>query len=200
MQNAVYTKLLTDSDMSTSKKLHSQWQTTSSKIVYKNPWITVREDQVIRADGTPGLYGVVEVKPSVFIVAFTAENKVLFIQQFRYTNGQMSWEIPAGGCELDDPLVAAKRELQEETGFSASEWQAVGSFYPNNGISTEKSFVFVARDLIPTGKNEMREEGITQVREFSLLEVDQMLLSGELNDGQVISSLALARLHLQQKN
>ncbi len=183
--------------MNTSKKLHSQWQTTTSKVVYKNPWITVREDRVIRADGTSGLYGVVEVKPSVFIVAFTAENKVLFIQQFRYTNGQMSWEIPAGGCELDDPLFAAKRELQEETGCSASEWQAVGSFYPNNGISTEKSFVFVAKNLVQTGKNEMGAEGIVQLSEFSWEEIDEMLLSGELNDGQVISSLALARLYLQ---
>jgi 8-oxo-dGTP pyrophosphatase MutT (NUDIX family) len=185
--------------MTTTQQKLSKWQTTASKTVYKNPWITVREDAIVRPDGSQGIYGVLEVKPSAFIVALNSDQKVLFVRQYRYPTQQLSWEIPAGGCENDEPLVAAKRELQEETGFAAGDWQAAGSFYPNNGLSTEKSFVFIAQELTETGKDKKIEDGIEKVASFSWSEIDSMLLSGELDDGQVISSLALARLFLQQK-
>ncbi|NDC38040.1 MAG: NUDIX hydrolase, partial [Proteobacteria bacterium] len=93
------------------------WKTLSSKVMYQNPWISVREDQVIRPDGSPGIYGVVETKVATGVVALTPEHKVILVGQYRYPLQQYSWEIVEGGAEHgEDPFVAIQRELEEEVG------------------------------------------------------------------------------------
>src|SRR6476619_2150528 len=96
------------------------WQTRASRTVYENRWIRVREDDVTRPDGGEGIYGVVEVRhPAVFVVPVTGAGEVLLVRIHRYATGRESLEIPAGGTDGEDPLVAARRELQEETGHVA---------------------------------------------------------------------------------
>ena len=85
------------------------WNVTGSREVYVNTWIRVVEDQVVRPDGAPGVYGVVEMRrPSVFVVALTDDDEVLFVTVDRHTTGE-SVELPAGGTDGDDPLAAARR-------------------------------------------------------------------------------------------
>ena len=87
------------------------WRTHSSTTVYENPWIRVREDAVDRPDGSAGIYGVVEVRnPAVFVVPVTADDEVVLVEVDRYTTG-VSLEVPAGGSDGEDLLVAAQREL-----------------------------------------------------------------------------------------
>src|SRR3712207_1206300 len=72
------------------------WRVLSSRLVYENPWIHVREDQVLRPDGSPGIYGVVEMSAAVGVVALGAGQRAYLVGQYRYATDRDSWEIVAG--------------------------------------------------------------------------------------------------------
>src|SRR5918998_3074540 len=109
------------------------WLTVSSRRVYDNPWITIREDQVIRPDGEPGIYGVVHFKNIAVGVLAVEGEFVYLVGQYRYPLDSYSWEIPEGGCpEGEDPLDAARRELEEETGLRARRWEKMGEAHLSN--------------------------------------------------------------------
>jgi 8-oxo-dGTP pyrophosphatase MutT (NUDIX family) len=177
------------------------WQTHTSKVVYENAWIRVREDAVTRPDGQPGIYGVVETRhPSVFIVALTDDREVLLVTQDRYTSGRSSIEVPAGNSDGEDPLEAAKRELREESGYVAGSWSELGRMEAANGFCTEVQHVFLARELTHVGDDRKAEDGITDVRFVAFDEVLEMVRRGEITDGQTISSLMLTELHAPRRS
>ncbi|CCH80476.1 NTP pyrophosphohydrolase (modular protein) [Nostocoides japonicum T1-X7] len=123
------------------------WPVTSSRVAYENRWIRVIEDRVLTPDGRPGLFGVIEVRqPAVFVVALTDAEEVLLVEIDRHTVGP-SWEVPAGGTDGEEPLVAARRELLEETGFVASSWTPIGRMEALNGVSRAPEIVFLATGL-----------------------------------------------------
>ncbi len=179
--------------------MNTPWKTLSSKTVYQNKWYKVVENEVIRPTGKQGTYAVVESAPSVFIVALTDNNKIHLVGLDRYTSGKYSLELPAGGSDYKDPLEAAKSELKEETGLVAVNWTKLGSFYPLNGIASEITYVFLAKDLSQTGEHEQHEEGIHEVRVVPFKKALEMINNGEITDGQTIASLHLAQLYLQNK-
>jgi 8-oxo-dGTP pyrophosphatase MutT (NUDIX family) len=119
-----------------------------SRVAYHNPWITVTENQVTRPDGAPGLYGVVDPGDNATIVALTSEGHVWLIEDFIYPIRRRAWQLPSGAVEPDEePLAAARRELLEETGVTAARWEPLGAFYLSPGILTQRSYLFLARDL-----------------------------------------------------
>ncbi len=85
------------------------WRALGSRTVYANTWLRLREDTVIRPDGQPGSYGVVEMNPSVGVVAVNEASEIALVTQWRYTLGRMSAETPAGGSEASDPSMLAPR-------------------------------------------------------------------------------------------
>lgn len=155
----------------------------SSEYKYQNPWIKVREDQVIRPDGKRGIYGVLEKPPAVFIIPRLSNGRIILVGQFRYTTNKFSWEIPAGSCDGQKPLVAARRELWEETGYRARKWKHLAQYEVANGIGDIQGHVFLADGLYQTGKNKMGEDGIVDVKTVSLKELQTMIGSGEIKDG-----------------
>jgi len=171
----------------------SPWIKVKSKIVYKNDWITVREDDVIRPDGKPGIYGVVETRIATGVVAITPNNEVYLVGQYRYPIDRYSWEIIEGGTELgEDPLDCAKRELREEGGLIAAKWEELGPpVYLSNCHSNELALFFLARELTEV---ETQPEGteVLQLKLIPLAEVFSMVDSGEITDA--MSVIALTRI------
>lgn len=115
---------------------------------YRNPWIVVTEHQVLRPDGTPGIYGVVDPGDNATIVALAADGCVLLVRDFIYPMQQWAWSLPSGAVEPEEaPLEAAVRELREEGGVEAAIWQLLGSYWLTPGIAAQTSFLYLARTL-----------------------------------------------------
>ena len=174
------------------------WNVTATREVYANPWIRVIEDRVERPDGSPGIYGVVEmVAPSVFVVALTDDDEVRLVTVDRHTTGE-SVELPAGGTDGEEPLVAAKRELAEEAGASAREWREVGRMNALNGVCRAPEHVFLATGVeIARGRSrDQAEEGISAVRAVPWREVMTMIADGRIRDGESIAALMFAAVAL----
>lgn len=175
------------------------WQTRSTRTVYENPWIRVREDEIFGPAGE-GIYGVVEMRhPAVFVVAVDDRERVCLVRLDRYTTGS-SLEVPAGGSDGEDPLVAAHRELLEETGLTASEWTHIGFMNALNGITVAPEHVFLARGLAQarTDDDAQREEGIDEVSWEPFEEVLGMIADGRITDGETIAAIAYAGIHLDR--
>ncbi len=175
-----------------------RWKKISSKVVYSNPWYSVRKDTVIKPNGEPGEYNVIVRPPAVFIVPIDEGENVYLIRMHRHTTQMYSIEIPAGGSGGQRPLTAAKRELLEETGMKAKKWTLLGKYQVANGISDEIGYAYLAQDLEHVGGNEidMSEEGISRVMRVPFRRALKMIEKSEITDGQSMVVLSLAALKL----
>jgi len=176
-------------------KQANPWTTKSSRIAYQNRWIRVREDQVIRPDGRPGIYGVVEVPPSVGIVAINQKDHVVLVGQWRYTLNRYLWEIPRGGSDGDPDLMAvAQRELAEEAGVEAEYWQSLGTVDVCTGVTTDVQYLFLANGLRPAEARHDAEEQI-DVAWHPFEHVVEMVMVGQITEVcSVAAILKVARM------
>jgi len=173
-----------------------KWEILSSKIVHKNPYYEVRKDAVIKPDGSQGFYHVVVLGGAAFTVALDEDMQVYLIGIHRYTNDNYSVEVPGGGLGGQPALVAAKRELQEETGLTAKTWKHLGVTYPADGVVAEENHIFLATGLTMTSTNEQKEEGIAETLKVPLKQALGMVKQGTITDQQSITALTLVALEL----
>ncbi len=172
------------------------WQTKSSRVAYENPWIKICHEEVVTPKGTDGIYGVVHFKnTAIGIVPIDSEGNTWLVKQSRYTLNQYTWEIPEGGCPHgEEPLNAAKRELEEEVGLQARDWQQLMTMHLSNSVTDEFCVVFVARDLF-AGQQQLEASEDIEYQKLPLREAIEMVKRGEITDG--ISVAALLRVALQ---
>jgi ADP-ribose pyrophosphatase len=178
----------------------STWKTNISKIVYDNPWINVREDDVVQPDGKPGIYGVVHFKnKAIGVLPIDEDGNIYLVGQFRYPLDAYSWEIPEGGGPHDEePLLAAQRELQEETGLRAANWKELGRAHLSNSVSDEEAIYYLATGLV---KGEASPEGSEDLahKHIPFSEALNMVRQGKITDALSVMAILHYALLLQQE-
>lgn len=161
---------------------------------YAGRIVRLRVDEVELPNGKSGQREVVEHGDAVAIVALDEQQRIMLIKQYRYATDQLLLEIPAGLMEPgEEPLSAAQRELEEETGYCAAQWEELSCFYSSPGFCDERIYLFLATGLYPGTKNPDEDEFI-EPASFPLAVAAQMMQRGELHDGKTITGIALAAL------
>ncbi len=166
------------------------WKKQSSKKIYDNAWLRLEEDEVINPGDGISRYGKVHFKNlAIGIIPLDENNNTWLVGQYRYVPDCYSWEIPMGGGPLDiDPLVSAKRELKEETGLTAGNWQELMHLHISNSVTDERGIIYIAKDLTE-GETEFEETEDLKIIKLPLEEAVQHVLSGEITDCVSVAGL-----------
>lgn len=166
--------------------------TLSSREVYRNRWMRVREDEILRSNGQKGIYGVVE-KDEAAIILPMHEGHVWLVEQFRYTIQERALELPQGGWEMDveSPEELARGELKEETGLHAAEMTHLGTLWIAYGFTRQKQHVFLATGLTIAESDPDDKEHDLVVRRVAVEEFEQMMVSGQIRDNCTVSAWGL---------
>jgi ADP-ribose pyrophosphatase len=168
------------------------WRRTSTRPVYTNQWISVREDVVELPDGRSTLYGVVQCSECVGILPFLDRDTVLLVGQYRYVAGDFFWEIPTGAQHAGEtPAEAAQRELAEEAGHEAGRLVELGDFHTSKSILREVAHLYLAQNLRPAARPADPTEFIER-RAFPFAEVLAMVERGEIKDAMTIIAVLRA--------
>ena len=167
----------------------------TTRIAYENRWLRVREDTVRRADGSTGLYGVVERREFV-VVAPWHDGRLTLVEQYRYPVGRRMWELPMGTCEPGvDPVTTARTELREETGFSADQLVFIATMFQGPGYSDQAGHLYLATALTEgSPAREASELGMIQ-RAMTLLEVEAMVRDGTLQDAITLAAIGILKIN-----
>ncbi len=171
------------------KYIKNPWKRLSSRLVYQNSWIRLREDKVVAPSGKEGIYGVVEAHPAIGIVPLTEDGQTYLVGQFRYTLGVYSWEIPEGGGHPGESTwEGARRELLEETGLVASQWTYLGSAYTSNSFTNEVAYLYLAEKLTQKQARPDHTEELEIVK-LPFKKAWEMVQNGTIKDAMSIIAL-----------
>jgi 8-oxo-dGTP pyrophosphatase MutT (NUDIX family) len=169
----------------------------STREVYANAWMTVREDRFRRPDGSEGLYGVVD-KPDYALIIPLESGHMMLVEQYRYPLGMRRWEFPQGTApdRADaEPEELAHRELAEETGLRAARMTQIGLLDVAPGAMSQRGRVFLATGLTEGAPAREHTEQDMRAAWFDRREVSGMIRDGEITDAQSIAAYALLLLH-----
>jgi len=164
----------------------------SSREVYRNRWMTVREDEIERDSGAHGIYGVVEKCDSAIVLAIDGD-EVYLVEQFRYPMGVNSLEFPQGSLERSDvdPSEIARKELREETGLLVESLECLGEIHIACGYANQKTYAFVATGLSQAERKPDAEEHDLTVRKVSMAELARLIRDNVIRDAQTLAAWSL---------
>lgn len=164
----------------------------SSESVFDGILLKVHRDSVRLPDGSHGIREYIRHPGAVLIVAQRPDGRVLVVRQFRYALGRSVLEMPAGRIEPGEDLeTCARRELVEETGFEARNWQHLGTIHPCLGYSDERIEIFLARELTEVGARPDEDEFL-QILSMDLWALEEAVRAGEITDAKTLCALLLA--------
>lgn len=162
------------------------WRTLSTRPVYVNPWIRVREDIAEMPDGRRTLYGVIETGTGVGVLPFLDDDTVVLVGQYRYVARAFQWEIPTGAMmEGERETDTAQRELAEEAGYHAGRLEKLCTFDSSKSVLDETAHLYVATDLTPV-RHEPDATEFFEVRSFPFDDVLAMVLRSEIVDAMTV--------------
>ena len=168
-------------------------KTIESELIFDGRVVKLYKDRIELPTGQESFREVVKHSGGVVILA-KKEDKILLVKQFRYPMKEVLYELPAGKLEIgEDPFEAAKRELEEETGYCANKWTDLGFVYTSPGYSDEKLYLYEAEDLEFTHCHPDEGE-IIQAFEYKYDDVLKMINNGEINDAKTLCALIIAQI------
>lgn len=180
-------------------KPHGPWKIKKRQVKYKNPWVKVYEDQVLRPDGKEGTHVFFDLKKGSAVLPIDEEGNVYLTKEFHYGVGRETIEVVAGGLESGEtPLQTAKRELQEELGISAKEWIDLGRVYRFTTYMDNPSWLFLARKLTLT-KQKLDASETVKVMKVKFEEALQMVMDGRIDNSMSVILILKAARYLQQE-
>ncbi|MGB8846399.1 MAG: NUDIX hydrolase [Terracidiphilus sp.] len=169
--------------------------TLSSREVYRNRWMRVREDEILRGNGEKGIYSVVE-KHDAAIILPIEEGRIWLVEQFRYAIQERALELPQGGweMEIENPEELARGELREEIGMDAAQMTRLGTLWIAYGFLRQRQHVYLATGLTPAKADPDAEEHDLTARAVPLAEFERMMLDGTIRDNCTLSAWGLYQL------
>lgn len=165
----------------------------ASRIVYENPWMVVREDEVERLDGSRGIYGVVD-KPDFVLVVPVEDGGFHLVEEYRYPIGKRTWSFPQGSLpdrQAADPELLARLELAQETGLRAGTLRHLGHLNCSHGTSGQGFDIFVASDLEEGEVDREHEEQDMRQKWVSRDEFKALIRAGRITDDSTLAAYAL---------
>jgi ADP-ribose pyrophosphatase len=174
------------------------WKRRASRHIFESHWFNLRQDEVSLPTGEEITYTVIETPGYVIVVPLLGDGRVILERVYRYTVQETVLECPSGGLDGDTPELAARRELEEETGWLAGSLTPLGSFFGSNGISNDRFHVFLAEALSESGT--INREPTEQI-ELELMPLEravELALSGEVQDAPSALALILAQQRLRE--
>lgn len=159
-------------------------RTTATKYEFKGRILNTRVDDVLLPDGSESKREIIEHSGGVGVIALTDDDRICLVRQYRHPYGEIIYEIPAGKLESgEDPLACGKRELSEEAGYTAENWQSLGVVYPTPAYCSEKIYVYLATNLTK-GDSHLDQGEFVESVTLPLKEGVQMVMSGEIKDAK----------------
>ena len=174
------------------------YKIVKSEIIFRGKVFNTIVNQIEYDSGNKAVREVAEHPGGAVVVPVTDDGKIVMVTQHRFPMNKVLLELPAGKLNKDEnPFVCAVRELEEETGYKSENVTELGSIYTTPGYSTEKLWIYLAKNLKPGNHNREEGEYGMQVFEFSLDEIEKKINNGEIVDGKSICGIYLAKNYLK---
>ncbi len=178
---------------------HGPWKIKKRVVKYKNPWIEVHEDEVMRPDGKPGIFGSITMKPGISVLALDEQGFVYLTKEFYYAIGKEGFGTVSGGIDKgESPLTAAKRELREEIGAKARQWISLGMVDPFTMSVNSPAYIFLAKGLTFMKTQHEGTEKIETVK-VRLDEAVTMVMQSKITHAQSCVLILKAKEYLDRQ-